>query len=89
MSLQVANDGYGVSYIIAGEKLITFHISSKFSSPETVSGREGEETSRGATKPGGPLEPVGVSAGAGLLDSHCCSAGSICPRQDKTGPLRK
>ncbi|XP_027563091.1 carnitine O-palmitoyltransferase 1, muscle isoform-like, partial [Neopelma chrysocephalum] len=35
----VADDGYGVSYIIAGENLITFHISSKFSSPETV--REG------------------------------------------------
>nr|XP_034984544.1 carnitine O-palmitoyltransferase 1, muscle isoform-like [Zootoca vivipara] len=42
----VADDGYGVSYIIAGENLITFHVSSKFSSPETVSrhgegGREG------------------------------------------------
>uniref|UniRef100_A0A8C8SGA3 Carnitine O-palmitoyltransferase 1, muscle isoform n=1 Tax=Pelusios castaneus TaxID=367368 RepID=A0A8C8SGA3_9SAUR len=33
----VADDGYGVSYIIAGEGLITFHISSKFSSPKTVS----------------------------------------------------
>uniref|UniRef100_A0A8C2K575 Carnitine O-palmitoyltransferase 1, muscle isoform n=1 Tax=Cyprinus carpio TaxID=7962 RepID=A0A8C2K575_CYPCA len=32
----VADDGYGVSYIIVGENLITFHISSKFSSPETV-----------------------------------------------------
>uniref|UniRef100_A0A8C2JZW0 Carnitine O-palmitoyltransferase 1, muscle isoform n=1 Tax=Cyprinus carpio TaxID=7962 RepID=A0A8C2JZW0_CYPCA len=32
----VADDGYGVSYIIVGEDLITFHISSKFSSPETV-----------------------------------------------------
>ncbi|XP_063164909.1 carnitine O-palmitoyltransferase 1, muscle isoform isoform X2 [Candoia aspera] len=35
----VADDGYGVSYIIAGENLITFHISSKFSSPETDSAR--------------------------------------------------
>uniref|UniRef100_A0A8C3YA01 Carnitine O-palmitoyltransferase 1, muscle isoform n=1 Tax=Catharus ustulatus TaxID=91951 RepID=A0A8C3YA01_CATUS len=34
----VADDGYGVSYIIAGENLITFHVSSKFSSPETVRG---------------------------------------------------
>lgn len=34
--MQVADDGYGVSYIIVGENLITFHISSKFSSPETV-----------------------------------------------------
>ncbi|KAM8861501.1 carnitine O-palmitoyltransferase 1, muscle isoform 2-T3 [Synchiropus picturatus] len=32
----VADDGYGVSYIIVGENLITFHISSKFSSPDTV-----------------------------------------------------
>jgi len=33
----VADDGYGVSYIIVGENLINFHISSKHSSPETVS----------------------------------------------------
>lgn len=32
----VADDGYGVSYIIAGENLIFFHISSKRSSPDTV-----------------------------------------------------
>uniref|UniRef100_A0A7N8X989 Carnitine O-palmitoyltransferase 1, muscle isoform n=1 Tax=Mastacembelus armatus TaxID=205130 RepID=A0A7N8X989_9TELE len=32
----VADDGYGVSYIIVGENLITFHISSKFSCPDTV-----------------------------------------------------
>ncbi|XP_070610708.1 carnitine O-palmitoyltransferase 1, muscle isoform isoform X3 [Erythrolamprus reginae] len=37
----VADDGYGVSYIIAGETLITFHVSSKFSSPETDSKRFG------------------------------------------------
>ncbi|XP_074832845.1 carnitine O-palmitoyltransferase 1, muscle isoform isoform X2 [Carettochelys insculpta] len=37
----VADDGYGVSYIIAGENLIFFHISSKFSSPETDSRRFG------------------------------------------------
>ncbi|XP_032784458.2 carnitine O-palmitoyltransferase 1, liver isoform isoform X2 [Daphnia magna] len=35
----VADDGYGVSYIIAGENLIFFHISSKRSSPETDSNR--------------------------------------------------
>ncbi|KAM6095338.1 carnitine O-palmitoyltransferase 1, muscle isoform [Chlamydotis macqueenii] len=35
----VADDGYGVSYIIAGENLITFHVSSKFSSAETDSKR--------------------------------------------------
>uniref|UniRef100_A0A673JDY8 carnitine O-palmitoyltransferase n=1 Tax=Sinocyclocheilus rhinocerous TaxID=307959 RepID=A0A673JDY8_9TELE len=29
-------DGYGVAYMIVGEKLINFHISSKCSSPETV-----------------------------------------------------
>ncbi|NXV36685.1 CPT1B palmitoyltransferase, partial [Rissa tridactyla] len=37
----VADDGYGVSYIIAGENLINFHVSSKFSSPETDSKRFG------------------------------------------------
>lgn len=35
----VADDGYGVSYIIAGEDIIFFHISSKISSPETDSER--------------------------------------------------
>ncbi|XP_072277910.1 carnitine O-palmitoyltransferase 1, liver isoform isoform X1 [Pyxicephalus adspersus] len=38
----VADDGYGVSYIIVGENLINFHISSKFSSPETDSHRFGQ-----------------------------------------------
>lgn len=33
----VADDGYGVSYIIAGEDVLFFHVSSKKSSPETVS----------------------------------------------------
>uniref|UniRef100_A0A673UN15 Carnitine O-palmitoyltransferase 1, muscle isoform n=1 Tax=Suricata suricatta TaxID=37032 RepID=A0A673UN15_SURSU len=33
----VADDGYGVSYMIAGENTLFFHISSKFSSSETVS----------------------------------------------------
>uniref|UniRef100_A0A8C6WWX9 Carnitine O-palmitoyltransferase 1, muscle isoform n=1 Tax=Neogobius melanostomus TaxID=47308 RepID=A0A8C6WWX9_9GOBI len=32
----VADDGYGVSYIIVGENLVTFHISCKFSCPHTV-----------------------------------------------------
>ncbi|XP_042907721.2 carnitine O-palmitoyltransferase 1, liver isoform isoform X1 [Parasteatoda tepidariorum] len=35
----VADDGYGVSYIIAGEDTVFFHISSKVSSPETNSER--------------------------------------------------
>ncbi|XP_041713588.2 carnitine O-palmitoyltransferase 1, liver isoform isoform X2 [Coregonus clupeaformis] len=38
----VADDGYGVSYIILGENLINFHISSKHSSPETDSHRFGK-----------------------------------------------
>ncbi|XP_077371923.1 carnitine O-palmitoyltransferase 1, muscle isoform isoform X2 [Festucalex cinctus] len=38
----VADDGYGVSYIIVGENLITFHISSKFSSPDTDSRKFGQ-----------------------------------------------
>uniref|UniRef100_A0A673JEF2 carnitine O-palmitoyltransferase n=1 Tax=Sinocyclocheilus rhinocerous TaxID=307959 RepID=A0A673JEF2_9TELE len=37
----VADDGYGVAYMIVGEKLINFHISSKCSSPETDSHRFG------------------------------------------------
>jgi hypothetical protein len=32
----VADDGYGVSYIITGEDKIMFHISSKYSSSATV-----------------------------------------------------
>ncbi|XP_042531921.1 carnitine O-palmitoyltransferase 1, liver isoform [Dipodomys spectabilis] len=35
----VADDGYGVSYIIMGDNYIHFHISSKLSSPETDSHR--------------------------------------------------
>ncbi|XP_065211609.1 carnitine O-palmitoyltransferase 1, liver isoform isoform X2 [Planococcus citri] len=35
----VADDGYGVSYIVAGEDLIFFHISSKLSNPQTNSSR--------------------------------------------------
>ncbi|XP_076387298.1 carnitine O-palmitoyltransferase whd isoform X1 [Megachile rotundata] len=35
----VADDGYGVSYIIAGEDLIFFHISCKRSSPKTNAAR--------------------------------------------------
>ncbi|XP_031786748.1 carnitine O-palmitoyltransferase 1, liver isoform isoform X1 [Nasonia vitripennis] len=38
----VADDGYGVSYIIAGENMIFFHISSKDSSPATDSKRFAE-----------------------------------------------
>lgn len=32
----VADDGYGVSYIVAGEDLVFFHISSKLSCKTTV-----------------------------------------------------
>jgi carnitine O-palmitoyltransferase 1 len=35
----VADDGYGVSYIVAGEEVIFFHISSKTSSAQTNSSR--------------------------------------------------
>ncbi|XP_026523955.1 carnitine O-palmitoyltransferase 1, liver isoform isoform X1 [Notechis scutatus] len=38
----VADDGYGVSYIIVGENLINFHVSSKFSCIETNSHRFGK-----------------------------------------------
>ena len=33
----VSDDGYGVSYIIAGEDMIFFHVSSKISCANTVS----------------------------------------------------
>lgn len=39
----VADDGYGVSYIITGENIIFFHISSKKSSPATDSFRFGQQ----------------------------------------------
>ncbi|KAK7891452.1 hypothetical protein WMY93_023415 [Mugilogobius chulae] len=39
----VTDDGYGVSYIIVGENLITFHISCKFSCPDTDSYRFGQQ----------------------------------------------
>ncbi|XP_031424929.1 carnitine O-palmitoyltransferase 1, liver isoform-like isoform X1 [Clupea harengus] len=38
----VADNGYGVSYVIIGENLINFHISSKHSSAETDSKRFGD-----------------------------------------------
>lgn len=34
---KVADDGYGVSYIIVGEDMINFHVSSKHSCSQTVS----------------------------------------------------
>lgn len=37
LSCQVADDGYGVSYIIVGEDMVNFHVSSKYSCSQTVS----------------------------------------------------
>lgn len=34
--LQASDHGYGIAYIFTGENMITFHISSKKSSTETV-----------------------------------------------------
>lgn len=45
----VADDGYGVSYILVGENLINFHISSKFSCPETDSHRFGKHLRQAMT----------------------------------------
>ncbi|XP_071368535.1 carnitine O-palmitoyltransferase 1, liver isoform-like [Centroberyx affinis] len=42
----VADDGYGVSYIIVGEDMINFHVSSKHSCNETDSHRFGAQISR-------------------------------------------
>uniref|UniRef100_A0A670ZUX2 Carnitine O-palmitoyltransferase 1, muscle isoform n=1 Tax=Pseudonaja textilis TaxID=8673 RepID=A0A670ZUX2_PSETE len=68
----VADDGYGVSYIIAGENLITFHVSSKFSSPETVS--VPAEGLRGATDR--PLGRPGASRPAASPALRSCPAGA-------------
>uniref|UniRef100_A0A2I3HSE8 carnitine O-palmitoyltransferase n=1 Tax=Nomascus leucogenys TaxID=61853 RepID=A0A2I3HSE8_NOMLE len=46
---EVADDGYGVSYILVGENLINFHISSKFSCPETDSHRFGKHLKEAMT----------------------------------------
>lgn len=43
----VADDGYGVSYLIAGEDVVFFHVSSKKSSPETDSFRFMQHLKRG------------------------------------------
>uniref|UniRef100_A0A3B5AYL5 Carnitine O-palmitoyltransferase 1, liver isoform-like n=1 Tax=Stegastes partitus TaxID=144197 RepID=A0A3B5AYL5_9TELE len=42
----VADDGYGVSYIIVGEDMINFHVSSKHSFSETDSHRFGAQISK-------------------------------------------
>ncbi|XP_047428321.1 carnitine O-palmitoyltransferase 1, liver isoform [Mugil cephalus] len=42
----VADDGYGVSYIIVGEDMINFHVSSKYSCGETDSHRFGAQISK-------------------------------------------
>lgn len=39
----VADDGYGVSYIIVGEDMINFHVSSKYSCNDTDSHRFGAQ----------------------------------------------
>ncbi|XP_062264191.1 carnitine O-palmitoyltransferase 1, liver isoform [Platichthys flesus] len=42
----VADDGYGVSYIIVGEDMINFHVSSKLSCSDTESHRFGAQISK-------------------------------------------
>ncbi|XP_028310480.1 carnitine O-palmitoyltransferase 1, liver isoform [Gouania willdenowi] len=42
----VADDGYGVSYIIVGEDMINFHVSSKHSCTDTDSHRFGKQISK-------------------------------------------
>ncbi|KAL7874868.1 hypothetical protein SRHO_G00058380 [Serrasalmus rhombeus] len=39
----VADDGYGVSYSLIGEDIITFHVSSKHSCPQTDSHKFGKQ----------------------------------------------
>ncbi|XP_053986791.1 carnitine O-palmitoyltransferase 1, liver isoform isoform X1 [Hylaeus volcanicus] len=45
----VADDGYGVSYVIAGENRIFFHISCKLSSPKTNAARFAKQIERALT----------------------------------------
>uniref|UniRef100_A0A3P9CVL1 carnitine O-palmitoyltransferase n=1 Tax=Maylandia zebra TaxID=106582 RepID=A0A3P9CVL1_9CICH len=42
----VADDGYGVSYIIVGEDMVNFHVSSKYSCSQTDSHRFGVQISK-------------------------------------------
>ncbi|XP_078511340.1 carnitine O-palmitoyltransferase 1, liver isoform-like isoform X2 [Lissotriton helveticus] len=56
----VADDGYGVSYIIVGEDLINFHVSCKFSGHQTDAHRFGSNI-RSALKDILALFPVGKS----------------------------
>ncbi|XP_075772834.1 LOW QUALITY PROTEIN: carnitine O-palmitoyltransferase 1, muscle isoform [Pelodiscus sinensis] len=58
----VADDGYGVSYIISGENLLTFHISSKFSSPETDSRRFGKNICQAMLDIAALLSPASLEA---------------------------
>ncbi|XP_076852436.1 carnitine O-palmitoyltransferase 1, liver isoform [Brachyhypopomus gauderio] len=45
----VADDGYGVSYVIVGENMINFHVSCKHSCKETDSHKFGSQISRALT----------------------------------------
>ncbi|UYV77982.1 CPT1A [Cordylochernes scorpioides] len=44
--VQVADDGYGVSYLVTGEHMVFFHVSSKHSSPKTDTTRFVEHIKR-------------------------------------------
>ncbi|KAK5914710.1 hypothetical protein CgunFtcFv8_009129 [Champsocephalus gunnari] len=59
----VADDGYGVSYIIVGEEMINFHVSSKHSCSET-------NDELGQT--------YGIKNTSDVKDMMACSAGQIC-----------
>ncbi|KAG8517996.1 Carnitine O-palmitoyltransferase 1, muscle isoform [Galemys pyrenaicus] len=53
----VADDGYGVSYMIAGENTIFFHVSSKFSSSETNAQRFGNHIRQALLDIAGLFQP--------------------------------
>ncbi|KAK2832856.1 hypothetical protein Q5P01_016745 [Channa striata] len=74
----VADDGYGVSYIIVGEDMINFHVSSKYSCSETDSHRFGAQISKA-------LQDIMTLLSA---DSKICSpcTGTARPHSKKLQP---
>uniref|UniRef100_A0A096M908 carnitine O-palmitoyltransferase n=1 Tax=Poecilia formosa TaxID=48698 RepID=A0A096M908_POEFO len=71
----VADDGYGVSYIIVGEDLINFHVSSKHSCSETDSHRFGAQIQKA-------LQDIMTLLSAGAKSSSS-SKGSNQPQSKK------
>ncbi|KAK9535583.1 hypothetical protein VZT92_007957 [Zoarces viviparus] len=72
----VADDGYGVSYIIMGEDMINFHVSSKYSCSETDSHRFGAQISKA-------LQDIMTVLSAEPKTSSSSSKGTAQPQSKK------